>query len=349
MNENGFYFGTPSPEGYLSLASRAEFGGVYEYIIKGYSSSVTAGLLQRIKDELDRAHIDYTEFYSPGGSDGIFCPAAGFKMIDGTYPRQVEPLTFGARDAIVCMGDFQDTRYLESRAADITAALEERRYRLERCRRFLTAAKSISDDMKRLEASQIDHTKLTAYANRLWKKHGGKLRARIGRERKRTVTCITSEGVELNLQAFDSMCEKVVVISDKTGACAALIADILRARALSSGYDVITCVCPLSGNTEHIIIPELRFGIFVSKRFHRAAFENGSRVYANRFLNPSADEFKRRLDFSRKAFVSLMSEAFSALEKAEEYEKTLDIIYFTATDNDALAESVLAKIRARCR
>ena len=347
MNENGFYFGTPSPEGYLSLASRAEFGGVYEYIIKGYSSSVTAGLLRRIKDELDSAHVSYTEFFSPHGSDGVFCPAAGFKIIDGTYPRQLEPLTFGARDSIVCTGDFQDVRYLESRAADICKALGERRYLLERCRRFLADAKSVSNDMKRIEASQIDHAKLSAFSGRLWKKYGGELRARIGRERKRLITCITSEGVELNLLPFDSMCEKVIVISDKTGACSALIADDLRARALSSGYDVIACVCTLSGDTEHIIIPELKFGVFASKRFHRAAFENGSRVYAKRFLSSSADDFKRRLDFSRKAFASLMSEAFSALKKAEEYEKKLDLIYFTATDSDALADSVLARIRAR--
>ena len=115
----------------------------------------------------------------------------------------------------------------------------------------------------------------------------------------------------------------MTVICEKSGACAARIVDRVRSYALSAGYDVISCICPMNveGGAEHLIIPELRYGIFVCKHYHKGDFAKSRRVFYGRFLSDSGDQTKRRMDFSLKAYRRLMQEVFTSLNEVKKYDK----------------------------
>ncbi len=301
MISNCFYYGVYSPKGFYSLAAKPEFSAERNYIVKGYSVSAKQKLFDSIKKELDKRGQRYVDFCADERSIGIYSADAGFRILDGTY----ETITYSA-----------DTFCLDNETQNLKSLILCREEAVKRAERFLTACRCISNDMIRLDAADMDLVKINRFSSRLWSSMGGALKGTVGTEHKRFVTCFTPEGVELNMEAFDIYCENVTVICDRTGACGRHIVDRVRRYALSAGYDVISCLCPLNieSGAEHLIIPELKTGIFICKYFHKCDFEKSRRVSSGRFLVPSETKTKKRMDFSLKAYKRLMQEIFSSLE-----------------------------------
>ncbi len=313
MTGNCFYYGAYTPRGYFSLATRQTYSARRNYVIRSYSPSVKRRLFDEIREQLRSKGYEYTDFFADCGSDGIFCREADFRIIDGTY--------MGIDNA-----DFDEVCLDKDIGAKAQSVIAEREEAVSRAVRFLGACRCINDDMSRLESGNIDLAKINRYSSRLWSQTGGRLRGNVGTEHKRFLTAVTSDGVEMNTAAFDG-CDKVTVISDRTGVCARKIIDRVRRYALSAGYDVISCLCPMNvaAGAEHIIIPELKYGIFTSKHYHKADFIGGRKIFASRFITDAAEN-KNRIDFSFKAYKRLMQEVFSSLEKAEFCDSELDKI-----------------------
>lgn len=303
MISDCFYYGVYSPKGFYSLASKKCFSAERNYIVKSCSSLAKQRLFNSVKEELEKRGQGFVDFCADERSIGIFSSDSGFRILDGAY----------ASDSVCAevfyLGDSEPT-------VEMKKYIKMRKESEERACRFLSACRCISNDMMRLDSANMDLVKINRYSSHLWSSAGGALKGNVGTEHKRFVTCITSDGVELNMDAFDICCENITVICDKTGASARRITDRVRRYALSAGYDVISCLCPLNveGGAEHIIIPELRFGIFTCKYFHKSDFKNSRRVSANRFLFPPLYETKKRMDFSFKAYRRLMQEVFCSLE-----------------------------------
>lgn len=303
MISSCFYYGVYSPKGFYSLASRHSFRAEKNYVVKSYSASAKQGLFNSIKTELERRGQSCIDFCADERSLGIFSREADFRIFDGTYGLAE------TADEILYLGDPEPT-------TEMKKYINERREAEKRACRFLSACRCINNDMVRLDSANMDIVKINRFSSRLWSSAGGKLKGNIGTEHKRFVTCITPDGVELNMEAFDTYCDNITVICDKSGASSRRITDRVRRYALSAGYDVISCICPLNidGGAEHLIIPELRYGIFTCKYYHKCDFEKCRRVSARRFLIPSEAETKQRMDFSFKAYKRLMQEVFSSLE-----------------------------------
>lgn len=332
MTSNCFYYGVYSPKGYYSLASRPTFSAGKNFVVKGYCPSVKQKFFNEIKAELDKRGYSYIDFCADSKSDGVFSKDADLRVIDGTY------CTFDETEfSVICLDDCE--------ADEVETCLKVRDEAVQRTKRFLSACRCINNDMSRLEAANIDLAKINRFSSRLWSSTGGSLTGAVGTEHKRFVTCFTSDGVELNMEAFDIYCENVTVLCDKTGACARRIVDRVRRYALSAGYDVISCLCPLNvdSGAEHIIIPELKYGIFVNKHFHKADFSGCRKVFAGRFMAAGSAENRNRMDFSFKAYKRLMQEVFASLETVEFCDSELDKIT-NKNNNNEIIEITLQKI-----
>ena len=196
----------------------------------------------------------------------------------------------------------------------------------ERCRKFLIASDGLKKEMLRIDSQNINYGAATSFSSKLWKKHGGKMKGSVGTETKRFVTCVTPDGVELNTKIFNQ-CDRIDVIVDKTGAVARFTVDRVRRYALSSGYEVLSLICSLDCKTvEHIIIPELGYGLISAKHFHHIEPKKSRRIFAAKFHTKGSELVKNRLAFTHKAYCSLMNEAFNLLALAKENEERLDRI-----------------------
>lgn len=326
MKSNCFYYGVFTADGFRSLATDSALPSERNLIVNGQSPAVKQELFDFIKNRLEQKNISYTDFCSASGSIGIHCK--NFKIFDGNFS------TFSVKNS--------DTVFLENFQKNCLNSNEifaEKEKHILRAKRFLSACNCIKDDIIRLEEPYINHTKINGFTRRLWQKISGEMKGRIGTESIRSVTCLTADGSELNMEAFDIYCDKVLVISDSSGAVSRIIVDRLRRYALGSGYDVISCQCAL-GETEHIIIPELKYGVFSSRYFHRSDFKNERKIYAKRFLFSSADSIKIRTDFSLKAYRAMMNEVFVSLQEIEKCDKILDSIYYNSTDMEQLKTGI---------
>lgn len=312
MISDCFYYGTYTPEGFFSVVNKPEFSAEKNLTVKGFSCSMKQKLFLNIRNELDKRGYRYVDFRADDRSLGFYSEDAGFRIIDGTYSD------IASNSEIILL----DNGLTE----EIQPYLNLRENAVRRAQRFLLACRCISNDMVRLESENIDVMKINRFSTRLWSSTGGTLNGNVGTEHKRFVTCFTPDGVELNMEAFDIYCDNVTVICEKSGACAARIVDRVRSYALSAGYDVISCICPMNveGGAEHLIIPELRYGIFVCKHYHKGDFRKGRRVFYGRFLSDSGEQIKHRIDFSLKAYRRLMQEVFTSLNEVKMYDKELE-------------------------
>ena len=334
MDNSCFYYGVQTACGVHS--------GIFDsdlceniFVISGGSSELKEKIFLLVSQELCRENIKNELLFSWEKCFGIFCDEKNFLIADENFLSKKE---IEKAKKIFNL----DETFSEKISLDLLhICLGSRRKKLERCQRFLTAANSIRDDMLRIDLQSTDVGKVIEYSSRLWKRCGGTLQGRVGTETKKFVSCVTSDGVELNMKAFDG-CERLAVIADKTGAVSSLIVDRLRRYALGSGYDVVSCVCSLDSETvEHIIIPELKFGVFSSKYYHRIAPKKERKVYAERFHSKDRELVKNRLNFTMKAYRSLMNEAFESLKEAEFEERKLDRIFGNVIDPSLIVDEII--------
>lgn len=328
MKSNCFYYGVLTPDGYRSLMSDKESLCRKKYIVDGCSPCVNQKLFEFIKTELESKHSDYTDLCIADGSGGVRCK--DFQISDSFFCSDGEKIS---------LKNFQ--RVDEKSLRKSEKILTQRDENILRCQRFLTAVKTIQNDLFRLERPYVNEAKINRFTSHLWNRITNGLKGRVGRETVRYVTCPTPDGVELNMEAFDINCEKMLVIRDRTGTCAKIIADRIRRYALGSGYDVIRCPCTLNPEiTEHIIIPELSFGVFTSKHYHRDYFDNCRIIYSKRFMLHDVEKIKMRTNFCLNAYRSLMNEVFSSFEEVRKCNKMLDDIFYPSTDMQALKNHV---------
>lgn len=328
MKSSCFYYGVLSTDGYISLMSDSEKPSDKKFIVNGYSPAVKQELFDFIKSKLEEKNIDYTDLCIADGSGGLRCNL--FQICDSFFCSDGEEIV---------LKNFQKTDEKTQKKAE--EILMRREKNLIRCQRFLSVCNSIQNDISRLEKPYVDYKKINRLTSRLWNKISNGLKGHVGLETVRYVTCPTADGIELNMEAFDVNCEKMLVIKDRMGTCARIITERIRRYALGSGYDVIRCPCTTNPEiTEHIIIPELSFGIFTSKYYHRDDFENSRKIYSKRFLFRSVENVKLRTDFCLRAYRSLMNEVFSSLEEIESCDRKLDEIFYGATDMNALKNHV---------
>lgn len=334
MDNSCFYYGANTADGVHS--------GIFEpekiekkLVVKGGSPELKDKIFIELSEELVQKSIQNEMLFSFENCCGIYCAKEKILIADEKIlkEKQIE----NAEKIIDLNELFSETIPKE------LLHIYEKEYdkKIKRSGRFLSAADSVKKDAMRIDAKSVNIGSVVNYSSKLWKKLGAEMQGSIGTETRKFVSCITPDGAELNMKAFDA-CERLAVIVDKTGAVSTMIIDRLRRYALGSGYDVVSCICSLDGKTvEHIIVPELSFGAFSSEHYHRILPKKERRVFASRFHTTDSELYKNRINFSLKAYRSLMNEAFESLIGAQTEERKINYIFGNVVDvYDAVTEII---------
>ena len=113
------------------------------FYIKGGPGVGKSTMMRRVAKAAAEAgqRVEYFHCSSdPDSLDGIALPDLGWAMMDGTAPHVYDPVTPGARDTLVSLGDYLDEAAMRPKAKEISALQEEISQRFRRCYRFLSAA-----------------------------------------------------------------------------------------------------------------------------------------------------------------------------------------------------------------
>jgi hypothetical protein len=349
-----FFLGANTPQGFVSRFDHFsdKTDGFRVLIIKGGPGSGKSTIIKKIVEKYGDEKTELIHCSSDVDSlDGAICPARRFAVCDGTAPHTVEPKYPGALESIVDVSACWDEGALFACRGDIIPLTKSISLCHEQSCRFLSAASSLLGDTYRLALGALNTPKLSSYLSRLTEREF-KARGKGGSEKVRFLSAVTNKGVVSFLETARLMCDKIYIVNDDYGAVSRLLLSAARSAALSAGYDVISCYCPLSPyeKLEHLFIPKLSLGFLTSNRFH----DFGDVADAYRIVNCQRfsdvlklKEFKRRVSFNRKAAQQMVDKASELLAEAKKMHDELESYYTGATDYDkldALTKTVMDKI-----
>ena len=107
-------------------------------------------------------NIEYHHCSSDSNSlDGIVVKELNVAILDGTSPHIVDPITPGAVDEIINLGDALDIDKLTPHKKEIIALNREISKNFKRAYRFLGSAKYIHDDWSNINYESLDSTKIS--------------------------------------------------------------------------------------------------------------------------------------------------------------------------------------------
>lgn len=352
-NSAHFFLSAHSPQGFVSKLNELynPKEGWKTYILKGGPGSGKSAFLKKIGDafltggyfvEMIHCTNDYREL------DAVSIPEIRLCLLDGTAPHSVEPAYPGAVESLINLGDCWDEKMLTEQRDKIILFANRSQALYDRAYRLFNAAGSLLSDTCRLSLECTDVAKLERYATRVAKKEFLQKHCQ-GSETIRFLTAITPSGIVSFGNSAAAEYKRVFAIEDDFGIGRYLLGK-LRIYALSAGYDVISCYCPMAPDEklEHLFIPALSLCFVTSGRYHRFTGKNYRHIHMRRFINAELIRLRRnRVNFNRKASKELLNEGIALLKEAQANYEVLKGFYRQATDFDLvnkMANDLLDKL-----
>ena len=341
-----FFLGANTPGGFYSL-----FDELYDpaegwrlYIVKGGPGTGKSTLLKKIAAEAENRGLYCERVFcssDPRSLDGVIVPSLKLSAADGTAPHVLEPKYPGVSESIVDLGAFRDDKKLRQNADEVIRLTEKNRESHAACTRFLNAAGAAGSDLLQMAGEALETEKIESFVLHLAQRSFGTGAGGEGTEQRRFLSAFTPEGVRTFYETADALCEQRIVLHDDVGLCSGVITAALSRHALNNGYRVIRCLCPLDPErrTDHLIVPELKLGVFTSDRYHPFGHEDAKNVQCVRFLCRAAlRTHKNRMRFTRRAQGEMLEEALRHLREAKAAHDALERYYTDAMDFAAMEE-----------
>lgn len=342
-----FFFGANNKAGYHSLYNTLY--NPYEegkhLILKGGPGTGKSTLMKKVAEKLERKGY-YVErgFCSadPNSLDIVLAPEINFSICDGTAPHTFDPQMPGVSEHIVDLGVGWDRKYLNSHIGEIGELLKDNSLQHKKVADYLKVASQIETESAAMCVNFIDEEKLERYVKRLANRIIPERKdASSGNIHKRFLSAVSPDGIDVRYETVVALCEKIITVEDEFSAVSPFIAEYIGAYAVSNGYDIYQCYCPLfpQFKIEHVIIPELKTAIFTQNSYHYSIDDGERCVHASRFYDK--DKFKankEKLALQRKAKKELVDEAVRKLSLAKDIHDRLEEYYIKATDFDVINE-----------
>jgi len=344
-----FFLSANSPYGFISRFDElySAKDGWKAYILTGGPGTGKSVLLKKVAEtfEAEGKVVEYIEScFDSSTIDAISLPDYKICIIDSS--KSFLKLEYpGVTETIINLGDLWDEKKLTDNLDKMIIFSSRIASSSERASRFLSAAAGIIADTCRLALEYTDVNRLETYAQHVAKREFPR-KERQGVETKRFLTAITPEGITDLFGTVSTLCDRVYIIEDEYY-LGKLFLNKIRSAALSEGYDVITCLCPMfpDGKPEHLLIPSLKLAFVTSSPYHRFSGPAFRHIHMRRFLNLDAIKIKKpRLSFNRKAARELINESVVLLADAHSSYEMIKSFYTSAMDFEAVDKLTLSLI-----
>ena len=331
-----FFMSASTPSGFVShfpsidcdmrcLLKGPAGSGKSTLIKRAVSSQFSGGVCELIHCSFDKDSLDAAILEN------------GAAFIDATPPHTLEPKAAIAKDKVISLYDFFDAEKLCQSKGEIEKLCAEEEILGQKSAAFIRAAGMLLSSNERLCARFLEKDKLKNFIARLCsreiKKKGGR-----GKIKTRYLSTICENGVFMFTDTAKKMCSRLYAVEDKIGAASGVILEGICSAAVSAGYDVYLCPCPLSdsGRIDHILIPELKLGYLTSNKFHPIKDEGVKKIHTSRFYDPEAIyNYSRRTSFQTRAAREMLKEAALLNAKKLKVHQKLEGYYVAACDFDA--------------
>lgn len=217
--------------------------------------------------------IDYLHCSADESSlDGVVLTDRNIALIDGTSPHITDPITPGAVDRIVNLGEFWNEEGIAANKEEIIDLNEECSEWYRIAYNYLNAAKSVFRSLESIYDKAVEYSEIYRTAADIVAREYGpyEISLRPGRERRRFASAITANGVISYPESLFQNMKKVYIVSAPVGYANGSLMTILKEGAIYRGFDVESFYCSIcpEEKIDHLIIPELKIAFTTVNEYH---------------------------------------------------------------------------------
>lgn len=286
----------------------------------------------------------------PDSLDGVLIKELNVALLDGTSPHIVDPITPGAVDEILNMGDALNMDFLSSYKKEIININKDIGKCFKRAYRYLGSAKSIHDDWSSLNYESLDSNKISNLLENLKSNIFKNDKVGYGSDRHLFATAITPDGIISYANDLSKDYKTKYILTGGPGFGKTDILKFIGSCGQKKGYFIEYMHDPfIPERLEHIFIPELSICILTNNEINKASYsgiEYNLVDYTKQHFNSSKSD---EIEYDKTLFYDLMNKAISLINKAHLLHDDLEAFYIKAMDfnmADDIYDKVIKKIEA---
>ncbi len=335
----GIFAAANSGEGFSGFYPQI-FGNsdiVRRYLIKGGPGTGKSSFMRRVADAAEsRGYaVEYYRCSSDHTSLDAIVIDKHIALIDATAPHVLEPELAGAKDEILNLGEFWDSRALFKSRERISELSLKKSEAYKGAYRFLAAALSIDKRSRELSGRFVDYAKLERAVARIMAKLPG------GSGYEQSIGICNSVGMKgrIRLSYYENTAERIYVLQDHMCTAHLFLANIVnesvkKGNRIRVSFDPVNLSC-----LDAVYFEDTRTAFIVCDE--RMLGDNADkivgRVNMKRFIHPKGahKEQKQELRSDRRTYDGLLDSAVNCLRKAGEAHFELEEIYGSCMDFEA--------------
>ena len=275
--ERHYFPGNNTPQGFFSY---------YRYIlgqreankiicIKGGPGSGKSTFMKKIGSSFQHLgeDVDYLHCSADENSlDGVVLKQRKIALIDGTSPHIIDPVTPGAVDKIINLGEFWNEEGIIANKAEILDLNEECSHWYRVSYNYLNAAKCVFRSLEDIYNRAVEYSEIYKVVADIV---GRELviydiTQRPGKERKFFASAITSGGIVNYLSSMLREMNKIYLINVPVGYSNSCFMSIIKEGLIYRGFDTETFYCSMSPEEkiDHIMVPSLNIAFVTINEYH---------------------------------------------------------------------------------
>lgn len=319
--------------------------------LKGGPGTGKSSLMKKLGDYFSNKGytLEYHHCSSDNNSlDGIVIKELKVALIDGTSPHMVDPITPGAVDEILNMGDALDIDMLSKHKKEILSINKDISQSYKRAYRYLASAKCIHDDWSNLNYESLDSNKISVLIETLKNDIFRNDISGYGGERKLFATAITPNGVITFADNLSKDYKNKYVLTGGPGMCKTDILKFLGESGQKKGYYVEYMYDPfIPDRIEHIFIPEISTCVMTNNEINKANYTGINYNLSDYTKQNSPSSKNSEIEYNKKIFYELLDKSISLINNSHCLHDELESFYIKAMNFDIvnnIYDNVLKKI-----
>jgi hypothetical protein len=329
------------------------------FVLTGGVEGLASTLIQRIGDELAPRAGSVEWIHSPfvsGAFDGVIFPELRAAVVDGSYPRSLQPRAPGLIETYVDLQAVIDADRLSPRRNLIATWYEALYQKTQEAYEAFAQALGIHDEWEEIYIARLNREEANRVAEEVTALFfGEETLPKNARIRHMYLGAATPAGPVDHIPNLTAGIGKRYFIKGRPGSGKSTMLKKLVAEAKRRGFDADVYHCGLDPHSlDMVILPEKSLAIFDSTAPHEYFPDRSSDevidMYA-RAIEPGTDEaFADRLAEIRERYAAVMKKGTASLAEAQACRHRLADIYGQAADRekvDAIHQAIIRELTAR--
>ena len=283
----------------------------------------------------------------PGSIDGILLKQRKTAFLDGTSPHITDPVTPGAVDTIIHLGEWWNEKELKQKKNHILKSNDTIKCWFSNAYNCLKAANEMRVMMKNIYQGAICAGEVYKTTADIIRKEFAcnPVSLSLGKCKKYFATAITPLGIVNHMPSLIKSYKKIYCLNSAPGIETADILKMISDSVVHRGISVEEFYCPMDpeNNIEHLLIPEMEMAFITLNDFHDMDMWECSAatnvIEMREFIDwNSVDKYSSAIRFAEEESERLINKAIMYLKKAKQEHDVLEGYYVPNMDFEKISE-----------